>query len=132
VGLNLLAVFIGGALGTAIRLGLDATIVHSDTGFPLSTLIINVVGSFVLAILVGRFWPVVPTWLRVGLGPGLLGGFTTFSAVMVSMVTLAANSEVLQALGYLGATLVLGFGAAALGFWIGRPRTSVPTIEVDE
>ena len=127
----LLAVFVGGALGTAFRLVLDATIVHHDDQFPLSTLLINIVGSFVLAILVARLWPVAPAWLRVGLGPGLLGGFTTFSAVMVSMVTLAASSQILLALAYLAATLVLGFGAAALGFRIGRART-VPPLEVDE
>ncbi len=129
---NLLAVFVGGALGTALRLGLDATLVHRDDEFPLSTLIINVVGSLVLAVLVARLWPIAPSWVRAGLGPGLVGGFTTFSAVMVSMVTLAASSQILLALGYLVATLVLGFGAAALGFWIGRRRDGVPTIEVDE
>jgi fluoride exporter len=128
----LLAVFLGGALGTALRLEIDATIVHRDDQFPLSTLLINIIGSLVLAILVSRLWPIAPPWVRAGLGPGLVGGFTTFSAVMVSMVTLAASSEVLLALGYLVATLVLGFGAAALGFRIGRPRGSEPTIEVDE
>lgn len=128
---SLLAVFLGGALGTLLRLGLDATLVHHDDQFPLSTLLINVVGSFVLAILVARLWPRTPGWLRVGLGPGLVGGFTTFSAIMVSMVTLAASSQILLALGYLAATLVLGFGAAALGFWLGR-RRGVPPIEVDE
>jgi fluoride exporter len=128
----LIAVFIGGAIGTGIRLSIDAAIPHSDSEFPLSTLLINIVGSFVLALLVTRLWPIAPGWLRSGLGPGLVGGFTTFSAVMVSMVTLAANSEVVQALGYLGITLVLGFGAAALGFVLGRRRDAAPTIEADE
>jgi fluoride exporter len=86
----------------------------------------------VLAILVSRFWPIAPDWLRAGLGPGVVGGFTTFSAVMVSMVTLAASNQIVLALGYLALTLVLGFGAAALGFWIGRKRGAVPTIQVDE
>jgi CrcB protein len=129
---NVLAVFLGGAIGTALRLELDAAVVHRDDQFPLSTLLINVVGSFLLALFVARLWPVVPAWLRAGLGPGLLGGFTTFSAVVVSMVTLASDSMVVQALGYLGITLVLGFGAAALGFWVGRRSEARPTIEVDE
>jgi CrcB protein len=129
---SLLAVFLGGAVGTSLRLLVDATVVHSDAQFPLSTLIINVVGSLVLAILVSRVWPIVPEWLRAGLGPGLVGGFTTFSAVMISMVTLAASSQIVLALAYLALTLVLGFGAAAFGFWIGRKRGEVPTIEVDE
>ena len=128
----LIAVFLGGAIGSALRLSLDAAIPHSDSEFPLSTLLVNVIGSFVLALLVTRLWPIVPQWLRSGLGPGLVGGFTTFSAVMVSMVTLAADNEIVQALGYLAITLVAGFGAAALGFLLGRRRGSDPTIEVDE
>lgn len=129
---NVLAVFVGGALGTVLRLGFDATLPHRDDQFPLSTLVINVAGSFLLALLVSRLWPIAPGWVRAGLGPGLLGGFTTFSAVMVSMVTLAASNQIVLALGYLGATLVLGFGAAALGFWLGLRRDAAPTIEVDE
>ena len=123
----------GSALGGMARFWL-ATAVAAVTGpaFPWGTLLINVVGSLVLSILVSRLWPVSAGWVRAGLGPGLVGGFTTFSAVMVSMVTLAASSQILLALGYLVATLVLGFGAAALGFRIGRRRNASPTIEVDE
>lgn len=129
---SILAVFLGGSVGTAIRLLCDEVVHHTDQEFPLDTLLINIVGSFVLAVLVSRLWPIVPDWFRAGLGPGLVGGFTTFSAVMVSMVTLAASSQILLALGYLGLTLVLGFGAAALGFRMARPRGAVPTIEVNE
>jgi CrcB protein len=129
---NLIAAFIGGASGTAIRLGSDAVLVHHDDQFPWSTLLINIVGSFALAIFVARLWPIAPAWLRVGLGPGLVGGFTTFSAVMVSMVTLAASSQIVLALVYLVVTLVAGFGAAALGFWIGGRRGARAPIEVDE
>jgi CrcB protein len=129
---SIFAVFVGGTVGTALRLIIDATIVHTDAEFPLSTLLINIVGSLALAILVARLWPVAPDWLRAGLGPGLVGGFTTFSAVMASMVTLAASNQIVLALAYLTLTIVLGFGAAAFGFWVGRGRRSVPTIEVDE
>jgi CrcB protein len=128
---SIFAVFVGGMIGTGLRLEIDALIPHTDSQFPLSTLIMNVVGSFALAVLVSRLWPVVPEWVRAALGPGLLGGFTTFSAVMASMVTLAAGSDILLALGYAALTLVLGFGAAAGGIALGR-RDSRPTIEVDE
>ncbi len=129
---SILAVFVGGAIGTGARLVLDAVIVHSDSQFPLSTLLINIVGSLVLAVLISRLWPIAPEWMRAGLGPGLVGGFTTFSAFVVSMVTLAASNQVLLALAYFALTIVFGFGAAAVGFWIGRRRGSDPTIEVDE
>ena len=132
-GRSLLAVFVGGAVGTALRLTIDSLIVHSDSQFPLSTLLINIVGSLVLALLVSRVWPGASDWVRAGLGPGLVGGFITFSAVMVSMVTLAASNEILLALVYFALTIVFGFGAAAVGFWIGRRRSGAPSsIEVDE
>jgi CrcB protein len=130
--LAVVAVLLGGALGTTLRIGLDTLIPHTDGTFPVSTLIINAVGSLVLGFLVARAWPVAPAWLRHGIGPGLLGGFTTFSAVIVSMVTLAAHGLVVMALVYLALTLVLGFGGAALGLRLGWRPDRVPIIEVDE
>ena len=117
----LLAVLLGGAVGTALRLAIDAALPHDDASFPLSTLIINAVGAFVLGALVSRVWGSAPDWLKAALGPGLLGSFTTFSAVAVSLVSLTAANEWMPALGYLGLTLVLGLGAAALGLALGRP-----------
>jgi fluoride exporter len=128
----IVAVFVGGILGTALRLGLDDLIVSPPTAFPLATLIINIVGSLALGILIARVWPTASNWVRAGLGPGVLGGFTTFSAVMVSMVTLGAGGKVMLAIVYLVLTIVLGFGAAALGLRIGRRPRVVPIIEVDE
>ena len=126
------AVFVGGTLGTALRLLLDDLIVHHDDTFPLSTLLINIVGSFALGLLVARVWPVAPVWVRAGIGPGLLGGFTTFSALVVSIVTLSASGHFVVAIAYLVLTLVLGIGAAALGLAVGRRKGQFPIIEVTE
>lgn len=114
---------VGGAVGTVLRLGLDALLPHGNDAFPLSTLIANVVGAFALGLLIARLWGPAPPWLRAGLGPGLLGSFTTFSALTVSLVTLSASDQWMTALGYLVATLALGFGAAALGLGLGRRRS---------
>lgn len=130
--LALVAVLIGGAIGTGLRLGLDDLFVVPNGAFPVSTLIINIVGSFALGFLVARIWSIVPAWMRAGLGPGVLGGFTTFSAVMVSMVTLAASGMVFLALVYIVVTLVLGLGAAVLGVFAGRRRRTAPEIEGNE
>ena len=73
----------------------------ADDGFPWSTLLINVAGSFVLGMLVSRVWPVAPVWLRAGLGAGLLGSFTTFSAVVASVFTLTRANEAGLAIVYL-------------------------------
>jgi CrcB protein len=117
-------------LGTGLRLCIDVALPHPDDAFPLSTLVINVAGAFALGALVSRFWSSAPAWLKAGLGPGLLGSFTTFSAFPVALVSLSAAGQWMPALAYLGLTLVLGFGAAGLGLALGRPTTSVP--EYDE
>jgi CrcB protein len=119
----ILAVVLGGIVGTGLRIGLDTLIPHTDTGFPWSTLLINVVGSFVLALLVARAWPVAPDWLRAGLGAGLLGSFTTFSAFAVSLVTLTRAGFGWMALIYLVVSVVAGLVAAFLGLRLGaRPE----------
>ena len=123
------AVFLGGLVGTALRIGIDAALPHADGAFPLSTLIVNVLGSFVLGALVARVWPTAPASLRAALGAGLLGSFTTFSAVMVSLVSLGDAGMLGVAAAYLALTLVLGLGAAIAGLALGaRPKP----IERDE
>ena len=118
------AVAAGGVAGTGLRFALDTVLPHSDTDFPLSTLLINVIGSFALGALVATVWrrPGTPNWAKVGLGSGLVGSFTTFSAIMVSLVAEAHNGLWMMALLYLAASLLLGFGAAAAGLSLGRPR----------
>lgn len=116
--MNIVAVLVGGLIGTGLRLGIDALLPHDADGFPWSTLIINVVGSFALGALVARVWPAAPDWLRFGLGTGVLGSFTTFSAMIGSL--LAMLSQPLLSLAYLAASLVLGLSAAALGLRLGR------------
>jgi CrcB protein len=126
---NALAVLVGGLVGTGLRLGIDAVLPHVAPGaFPLSTLVINVVGSFALALLVARLWPTAPGWVRFGLGTGLLGSFTTFSALVVSLLQLSFAFPAVAVL-YLGASLVLGLGAAWLGLRIGRPEPTRITVD---
>lgn len=113
----LVAVFVGGLVGTALRFGIESAL----PGIWV-TLGVNVVGSFALGFLVARVWPEASAWLRAGLGTGVLGSFTTFSAVAVAAVTLASNDEWMPALAYLAASLLGGLTAAWLGLRAGaRP-----------
>jgi CrcB protein len=128
--MNLLAVVAGGLLGTGLRLGVDALLPHGDTGFPWSTLLVNIAGSFALGLLVARVWPTAPAWLRFGLGTGVLGSFTTFSALVASVLTLAQDGQLILGTAYLLVTLGAGIGAAAAGLRIGR--RPVPAIGPDE
>ncbi|MDH6182535.1 CrcB protein [Microbacteriaceae bacterium SG_E_30_P1] len=129
---ELLAVIAGGVVGTGLRLAVDALLVHGDAGFPWSTLVVNVVGAFTLGLLVARLWPSAPGWLRAGLGAGLLGSFTTFSALAVSLVAMTTAGNGMLALAYLVASVVLGLAAAWAGLRLGRPRGPVTIDEVDE
>ena len=111
---ELVAVFAGGLLGTGARLAIDTLV-----GQPISTLAINVAGSFALGLLVARLWSSAAPWLRAGLGAGLLGSFTTFSAVAVTVVELGFS---LTAAAYLALTLALGLLAAWAGLRVGSRR----------
>ncbi len=116
-------VALGGAVGTAARYVTSALL--PVPGLPLVTLLINVVGAFLLGLLLellGRLpatRAVVAERLRLLLGTGVLGGFTTYSALAVDTVT--AGSAVASVL-YAAGTLVLGLAAAAAGMTLGRRR----------
>lgn len=125
-----LAVLVGGLLGTGLRLGISALFPAGDADFPWATLLVNVVGSFTLALLVARVWPMSPAWLRAGLGSGLLGSFTTFSALIVSLLALTRAGMPFVAIVYLAVSLVAGLVAAAIGLKLGSRID--PALQVDE
>ena len=129
----LLAVLAGGAIGTALRLGVDVLLPHGGSLFPVGTLLVNLAGSFALAVLVARVWPSAVEWVRAGLGPGLLGSFTTFSALAVSAVDLTSAGAGPEAVVYVVASVAGGLAAALLGLRLaGATRASTPPIGVDE
>jgi len=129
----LVAVVVGGLVGTGLRLGIDLLLPHGGGVFPLGTLLVNLVGALALGLVVGRVWPVSADWLRAGLGAGLLGSFTTFSALAVSVVELTAVGAGGLAIGYLAASLAGGLAAAAVGIRLGtRGRTEPSAIGPDE
>jgi fluoride exporter len=98
-------VALGGALGAVLRHGLATAFPHEATGFPWTTFAINVAGCVLLAGL--ELLPIArtsETW-AAGIGPGLLGGFTTFSATSEQGRSLLADGDTLLAGGYLFGTL---------------------------
>ena len=117
-------VALGSALGGLARywLGVAAERAWGDT-FPWGTLIINVVGSFVIGIFftLTSATGVVPASLNVRLFvmTGLCGGFTTFSAFSLQSVQLMRSGEWGPAIAYVAGSVLLCLGAAALGHWLG-------------
>lgn len=116
-----LAVAVGGLIGTGLRLACDLAFPHADGEFPVETLIVNLVGAFALGWLAGGLWtrPSTPTWLKAGIGSGVLGSFTTLSAVMAAIIVLTREGETWTAAAYLLVSVVGGLGLAAAGLRIG-------------
>lgn len=116
-----LAVAVGGLIGTGLRLACDLAFPLDDRAFPIETLIVNLGGAFLLGWLVGGLWtrPSMPTWLKAGLGSGILGSFTTLSSVMASLIIFSRNGEHAIAALYLGVSIAGGLVFAAAGLRIG-------------
>ncbi|WP_408898040.1 fluoride efflux transporter FluC [Nocardioides sp. R1-1] len=119
---TLLAVAAGGALGALARYA--ATELAADgAGFPWTTFAINVSGSALLAALL--LLPLArrsATW-AAALGPGALGGYTTFSATSEQTRALLADGRAGLALAYAGGTLAACLVAVAL---VGRLAPPLP------
>jgi len=117
--LLLLVVALAGGAGAGLRYVIDRMIgPRGPGGFPLGILVVNVTGSFALGLLTGLGTVIAPE-LAVILGTGLLGGYTTFSAVSVDTVLLAERRRWWDAAADLLGTLVLAVGAAAAGIGVG-------------
>lgn len=126
-----LAVFVGGMVGTLARFGLDLWWPHDTLGsLSVSTAFVNVVGSFALGFLVGGMWkrPGVPEWVKAGVGPGILGSFTTMSGVVLNLIAGAGEGKWADALIALSVSLVAGLAAAWLGLKLGARTSSAASM----
>lgn len=119
---NILAVGAGGAIGAPLRYAFNAAFPLVPVTLPLTTLAENILGAFLLGLILTlllahgpRMWD-----LRPFLTIGLLGSFTTFSAVSLEIVALGNGGALLLLLAYATLSLLLGFGAALAGMRLGR------------
>ena len=122
----LIGVALGGALGALGRYVMVSQVSHAFGpwlgGFPLGTLSVNVLGSFAMGLLVEAFalaWS-PPEALRAFLTVGLLGAFTTFSTFSMEAVLLYERGALLQAAGYIGASVVLSITGFVAGLALVR------------
>jgi CrcB protein len=113
----LVAVALGGALGSLARWAVGELLPWSGDGFPWATFAENVSGCFALGALMVYLLDVWPPrrYLRPFLGVGVLGGYTTFSTYLLEARTLLADDRVPLALGYLGGSVLAGLVAVWLG-----------------
>jgi fluoride exporter len=116
-------VFVGGAAGTLARAALGLLLLPV-AGVPFATIAINVVGAFLLGVLLAalaRRGPDVGLrrGLRVTLGTGLLGGFTTYSALATDTAGLSVGGHGLEAVCYGIGTVLAGLAASWAGIVLG-------------
>ena len=116
-GLNFLIVFLGAGLGGAARHGINMTVMRMGwLSFPIGTLFINVLGSFLMGVIAEYFAlrSHLPMQGRLFLTTGILGGFTTFSAFSLDAALLIERGQNWLAASYVVASVVLSIGGLFL------------------
>lgn len=121
--IEFLLIFVGGGLGAAGRHGVGLLSLRAlGPGFPYGTMIVNVVGSFLMGLFIA--WLVRrggSEQMRLFFAVGLLGGFTTFSAYSLDIANLWERGMALAAFGYALATVLACVVALFAGLYLGRP-----------
>jgi fluoride exporter len=107
-----------GALGALARFRVDSAVsARFPSDFPVGTLVVNLTGAFALGVLLGA---AIPHRAALVLGTGFMGGYTTFSTWMVESERLGENGDVAGLLRNLWLSMLLGFGLAAAGWYVGQ------------
>ena len=122
-------VFIGAGIGGALRHGVNVAAGRMfGLGFPFGTLIVNIVGSFLMGLLAGyfAFRPGVDQHLRLFLTTGILGGFTTFSAFSLDAALLIERHSYGAAAGYMAGSVAASVAALFLGLAMFRSAGHLP------
>lgn len=115
---TLLLVALGGATGSALRYLIWIYTPRTESGFPMATFAVNVIGCLIIGILTAFLFRSPNETLRLLLATGFCGGFTTFSAFGVESVQLILNGKTAVAIAYIAASLVVGLIAVAAGLFL--------------
>ena len=120
--LKLLNIAFGGAIGAVLRYwvsGLSCKVFSG--GFPWGTLIVNLIGSFIIGLIWGLLEIVtISQNIRLFIFIGLLGSFTTFSTFSLENFNLIQDGEYWLVLCNIAISVVLGVGLVFLGFFLSR------------
>ncbi|MBX7198148.1 MAG: fluoride efflux transporter CrcB [Rhodospirillaceae bacterium] len=116
--MNYVIVFLGAGLGGAARHGLNVLVPRLFGGsFPLHTLIINILGSFLMGVIAEYFAlkTALPAEARLFLTTGILGGFTTFSAFSLDTALLYERGDMTGAALYVLSSVALSVAGLFAG-----------------
>jgi CrcB protein len=118
-----LTVFAGGCLGALSRYGLTLLYPAKDGSWPAATFLVNLLGAFILGLLLEGLArrgddTGARRFVRLGIGTGFLGAFTTYSTLAVDANLLVKNGHVPLAAAYTFASVAAGLLLSALGIQI--------------
>mgnify|MGYP001368508868 FL=1 len=114
-----LIIGLGGFIGTIFRFLISSLIEKSfATSFPIGTLLVNLIGCFLIGLVSGYFSQKTgdQTQLFFFLTIGILGGFTTFSAIAIDSQLFIENGEILKMLFYITTQTILGITLCLIGY----------------
>jgi CrcB protein len=111
------AIFAGGAIGGAVRTGLEQAAPAKPGTWPWTTFAVNVVACLLLGYFVSRLQERLPVtaYRRPLLGTGICGGLSTFSAFQLELLHMLDRSEVLLAVAYASGSIAAGFAGVMIG-----------------
>ena len=120
--MSVFLVMTGGAVGAGARhLVGRATATLFGPELPVGTLAVNLLGGLLMGLLVGTLTRTdAPDGWRLFFGTGVLGGFTTFSAFSLDVVTLAERGQLAMAIGYAMLSVVGAIAALVAGLALTR------------
>lgn len=117
---HILVVAFGAFFGTYARYGIGTLLPAGNDRFPTATLLINVTGAFLLGLLLQLLYHRGSDEggrriLRLTLGTGFLGAFTTYSSLATGVALLARHQRLAEAAAYAASSVVFGILACVLG-----------------
>ncbi len=116
-------VALGGAFGAVSRYGVNVGATHFfGHGFPWGTVIVNVVGSFLMGIVIAKFAQAdhLSPEMKSMIVTGFLGAFTTFSTFSLDFVTLWQRGEIIPAMLYMLGSVIISILALGAAMYIMR------------
>lgn len=118
-----LAVGLAGAIGTIMRYFVGVFF-FTNSLFPFATLIVNLIGCYFLALFMTVLFKKmnISELFKNAVSSGLIGSFTTFSALSVETVDLMKTGNIILAIIYIGVSMIGGLFFSRFGFHVGKGR----------
>jgi fluoride exporter len=121
------AVFTGGCLGTMARYAVSNVIPPHADGWPYATYAVNLAGAFILGLLLQLLFHSGEDrgrrrFIRLGIGTGFIGAFTTYSSLAVETDLLVTDHHAGTALAYAASSIIGGILVCAMGIQLATRR----------